>query len=285
MFTFQKVVSLLFKFWSNLGSSIIQPFDIEIGAATFHPITFFNSINKNNIFFCYLQLCRRPSDSKYGKIFNKFQQYYQFQVIKKPFNNNLQNIYIDSLKFLGIDLRINDISFIDDNWENPTLGAYGIGWEVWLNGIEITQFTYFKQMAGFECIPSVVEITYGLERILMHLQNVYNIKDLIWDNNIFGVIKYNDVVFFNEIEKSFYNLCYSDTKFLINSIINYENQCLKLISFKKPLIISSYEFAIKIVNYFNLLDAREYFSYLERQSFILRIRNLFNNIAKIYLKY
>ncbi len=283
MFTFQELIFNLSKYWSNLGSYVMYSLDIEIGAATFHPITFFNCLKGKDLFFYYIQLCRRPNDSFYGKSSNKLQQYYQFQVIIKPFLGNVQKLYLNSLKYLGINLCINELRFIENNWKNPTLGAYGLGWEIWLNGMEISQFTYFQKIAGFNCIPVIVEITYGLERIALYLQNKDNIYDLIWDKNKNGIIYYKDIFLKNEIEKSIYNLKFSDVNFLIYSINNYESEIIRLLSLDNPLIIISYEFAIKIVYYFNLLDARNYFSNIERQRFILRIRKLFFKIANIYL--
>ncbi len=282
MITFKKLIFKLCKYWSNLGSYIIQPLDMEIGAATFHPITFFNCFNKKNIFYSYVQLCRRPNDARYGDSYNKLQQYYQFQTIVKPSLNNIQNLYIKSLKYLNINLNLSELRFVEDNWENPTLGAYGVGWEVWLNGMEITQFTYFQKMGGFNCIPVLCEITYGLERISLYLQNVNSINKLIWDNYKSNNIKYINILN-NEIERSDYIFNNSDINFLNSCMNNYKNESLRLINLSKPLIKISYEFAIKMVYYFNLLDAKNYFSKIERQKNILCIRNIFNKIAYLYL--
>ncbi len=282
MITFKKLIFKLYKYWSNLGSCIIQPIDIEVGAATFHPMTFFNCLNNKKIFYSYIQLCRRPNDSRYGYNSNKLQQYYQFQVINKPSLINIKKLYIESLKYLNINLNISELRFIEDNWENPTLGAYGIGWEIWLNGMEISQFTYFKKMGGFNCISIPCEITYGLERISLYLQNVNNISNLIWDVNVFGKIKYIDILN-SEVDKSYYVFDKSNINFLILCMNNYKNESLRLINLKKPLIKVSYEFAIKMVYYFNLLDAKNYFSKIERQDNILCIRNIFNKIANLYL--
>ncbi len=283
MITFKKLIFKLYKYWSNLGSCIIQPIDIEVGAATFHPITFFNCFNKKKSFYSYVQLCRRPNDGRYGNSSNRLQQYYQFQVISKPFLKDIQNLYIKSLKYLNIDLNISELRFIEDNWENPTLGAYGIGWEVWLNGMEISQFTYFKKMGGFDCIPSLCEITYGLERISLYLQNVNHINNLIWDINVLKKIKYIDILYNDEIDKSYYIFNNSNINFLLSCMNNYKNESLRLINLNKPLIKISYEFAIKMVYYFNLLDAKNYFSRIERQNNILCIREIFNKIANLYL--
>ncbi len=283
MLTFQELILNLIKYWSDLGSCHIQSLDLEVGAGTFHPVTFLNALKGNFAFYSYIQLCRRPLDSRYGNNFYRLQQYYQFQVIIKPTLYDMQNIYLNSLKYIGINLSKCDLRFVEDNWENPSLGIYGVGWEVWLNGLEITQFTYFQNISGFDCKPVLGEITYGLERLCLFLQNVSSVYDLIWSKNIYGVIKYKDIFLKSEQEKSLYNLNKSNVIFLMNCFINYESEALRLISCKKPLFMSSYEFVIKMVHCFNLLDARNYFSNIERQKYILRIRNLFNRIAKIYV--
>ncbi len=283
MLTFEELILKLMKYWTSLGSCHIQSLDLEVGAGTFHPITFFNALKGNSVFFSYVQLCKRPLDSKYGDNFYRLQQYYQFQVIVKPTIPNMQDIYLDSLKYIGINLSKCDLRFVEDNWENPSLGIYGIGWEIWLNGLEITQFTYFQNISGFDCNPVLGEITYGLERLALFLQNTNSIYSLVWSKNIYGIVRYKDVLLNSEKEKSLYNFNKSNISFLINSFLNYESEVLRLISYKKPLLMSSYEFVIKMVHCFNLLDARNYFSNIERQNFILRIRNLFNKIAKIYV--
>ncbi len=283
MLTFQKLIFKLIKYWCNLGSCYIQSLDLEIGAGTFHPITFFNALKGKYSFFSYIQLCRRPLDSRYGNNFCRLQQYYQFQVIIKPTILNMQNLYLNSLKFIGIDLSRCDLRFVEDNWENPSLGIYGVGWEIWLNGLEITQFTYFQNISGFDCNPVLGEITYGLERLSLFLQNVDSIYDLIWSKSLYNTIKYRDIFLNSEKEKSWYNFNKSNINFLINSFLNYESEVIRLLSYKKPLIMISYEFIIKMVHCFNLLDTRNYFSSIERQNFILRIRNLFHKIAKIYV--
>ncbi len=283
MFTIQKLIFKLNEYWSNLGCSIIQSLDIEVGAATFHPITFFNSLNKNWIFCAYLQLCRRPMDGKYKIIYHKLKQYYQYQVIVKPTLDNIQDLYLNSLKYLCIDLLSCDLRFIDDNWENPTLGAYGIGWEVLLNGMEITQFTYFQNIAGFNCKPVLGEITYGLERLALYLQNIKNICDLIWDKNKYGYLKYKDIFINNEENIFVDNFSVYDVDFIITCINKYEYEIFKLLSFDNPLIFLSYKLGLKIVYYFNILDSLNYFSNIERQNFILKIRNIFYKIATIYL--
>ncbi len=282
MITFQKLIFKLYKYWSNLGSHIVNSFDIEVGAATFHPITFFNSLNNKEIFFSYIQLCRRPNDGCFGKSKYKLQKYYQFQVIIRP-TDNIQNLYIDSLKYIGIDINNCDLRFIDDNWENPTIGAYGIGWEVWLNGMEITQFTYFQKMANFDCYPVLVEITYGLERICLYLQNVSSIYDIILDKTKYSLLKYSDILRFNNFKNYILDFNILDKKFLFNIINSYKSESLRLLNFDKSYIFLSYELAVKMVYYFNLLDSKNYFSKIERQNYIFIIRNIFNKIANKYL--
>ncbi len=283
MMTFQKLILSLDKYWRNLGCTIVQPINLEIGAGTFHPITFFNVLKDNNAFFSYVQLCNRPNDSRYGLNINKLQQYYQFQVIVKPAVNNIQDLYIDSLKYLGIDLSICELRFVEDNWENPTLGAYGVGWEVLLNGIEITQFTYFQQMGGIKCQITSSEITYGLERLSLFLQNKNKIFDLIWNVNNLVTISYGDLFLKNEQQKSIYNLDLFDIKFIYFSFKSYKKECLRLLSKDKNLFIISYNLAIKVVSYFNLLDSRGCLSEFERQRLIIKIKSLFNKIALSYI--
>ncbi len=285
MITFEKLIFKLFKFWNKLGCCVVQPIDIEVGAATFHPITFFSSIKKNKIFYSYIQLCRRPVDSKFGNILsNKLSQYYQFQVIIKPSIINIQDMYINSLKYLGINFNKCELKFIEDNWENPTLGANGYGWEVWLDGIEVTQFTYFQKMANIDCVPVLVEITYGLERLSLYLQNINSIYNLIWCRNKNIIIKYKDIILNNEFNKSIYNFYESNIDFLVKCMINYENESLRLLNIKKPLLIISYEYALKFVNIFNILDSKEYFSVYERKKYIIKIRDLFNKIAILKIR-
>ncbi len=264
---------------------MIQPIDIEIGAATFHPITFFSSIEKYDVFFSYIQLCRRPIDSKFGNFLsNKLSQYYQFQVIIKPSILEIQELYINSLKYLGINLNNCELKFIEDNWENPTLGAYGYGWEIWLDGIEITQFTYFQKMANIDCIPVIVEITYGLERLCLYLQNINSILNIIWSKINNKVIKYKNIIRNSEFSKSIYNFYESNIDFLVDCMNNYMNESLNLLNIKVPLLIVSYEYALKVVNIFNILDSKEYFSLFERKKYIFKIRNLFCKIAITKLK-
>ena len=280
--TIQKIIHLLEVFWKKQGCTIIQPIDIEVGAATFHPSTFLNSIGPEPWKLAYVQPSRRPADSKNSKQTNKNQKFLQYQVIIKPSPKNLKELYLKSLSFLGIKKDENDIKFIEDNWESPTLGAWGIGWEIWLNGIEITQFTYFQQTGGLNCIPITGELAYGIERIGMHLQNVKNIKNLIWSINKKKIIKHNDIFSNDESEISFYNLKKSNTKNLLKQFNLLKIECENTIN--ENLIFPSYELLIKLSHIFNLLDAKSIISIIEKQRYISEIRNLANIIAKKYYK-
>ncbi|QCI15827.1 glycine--tRNA ligase subunit alpha [Buchnera aphidicola] len=283
--TFYNLILTLETYWLKQGCTIFQPLDLPVGAGTFHNRTFFGTIGPEPISAAYVQSCRRPSDGRYAKNPNRLQHYYQFQVIVKPSPKNIQNIYLDSLNLLNIDQSIHDIRFVEDNWENPTLGAWGIGWEVWLNGMEITQFTYFQQVGGLECNPVTVEITYGLERIAMHMQNKSKVYDLIWNKNQHYKITYGDIFQQDEIEQSKYNFKYSNIDFLFSSFELYEIEAKKLINLKEPLLLVSYEKTLQANHIFNLLDARKVISSNERQNYILRIRKLTTQIAKEYLNY
>ncbi|QCI23692.1 glycine--tRNA ligase subunit alpha [Buchnera aphidicola (Macrosiphoniella sanborni)] len=280
---FYNLIETLQKYWLKQGCTIFQPLDLPIGAGTFHKATFLGTIGPEPINAAYIQACRRPTDGRYGENPNRLQYYYQFQVIIKPPLDNIQNIYLNSLNLLNINEKKNDIRFVEDNWENPTLGAWGIGWEVWLNGMEITQFTYFQQVGGIECNPVTVEITYGLERIAMHMQNKSNVYDLIWNKHKDQKITYGDLFQDNEIEHSEYNFQFSDINFLFNVFEKYLSEAKKLINLKKPLLLVSYEQILQANHIFNLLDARNVISSNERQNYILRIRKLTTQIAKIYL--
>jgi len=280
---FYNLIKILQEYWSKKGCTIFQPLDLPIGAGTFHNITFLGTIGPEPIDAAYIQACRRPTDGRYGENPNRLQHYYQFQVIIKPPPNDIQNIYLNSLNLLNIDEKIHDIRFVEDNWENPTLGAWGIGWEVWLNGMEITQFTYFQQVGGLECNPVSVEITYGLERIAMHMQNKTNVYDLIWNIHRNKKITYGDIFQKNEIEQSQYNFQYSNIDFLFKSFEQYELESRKLINLKEPLLLVSYEKILQANHIFNLLDARKAISSNERQNYILRIRKITTKIAKKYL--
>lgn len=281
--TFQGLILNLQSYWSSHGYTILQPLDIEIGAGTFHPMTCLSSLKSKPISFAYIQPCRRPSDGRYGNNkSNRLQKYYQFQVIVKPSPSNLQDLYLHSLSFLDIDIYANDIRFVEDNWENPTLGAWGFGWEVWLNGMEITQFTYFQQICGFNCNSVTGEITYGLERLSMHIQNVKSIYDIIWNNT--NNITYGDLFKTSELEQSIYNFEYSDINSLFDFFENYEKKVYDLIQLELPLVMPAYEFLLKLTHIFNLIDARRAISVSERQKYIFRIRKLTKHIAEIYCK-
>lgn len=279
--TFQGLIFALQEYWAQKGCVVLQPLDIEVGAGTFHPATFLRAIGPESWNTAYVQPCRRPTDGRYGKNPNRLQHYYQFQVLLKPSPKNIQDLYLDSLATLGIDMSIHDIRFVEDNWESPTLGAWGLGWEVWLNGMEVTQFTYFQQAGGLECHPVSGEITYGIERIAMYLQGVDSIYDIIWAKNPDGVVTYGDVFKQNEIEMSEFNFEEADVTLLFSYFDNAESQCNDLIG--KTLALPAYEQVLKASHYFNLLDARKAISVTERQRFILRVRTLARMVAEAYL--
>ncbi len=278
--TFQGLILALQHFWAEKGCVILQPLDLEVGAGTFHPGTFLRAIGPETWNAAYVQPCRRPTDGRYGENPNRLQHYYQFQVVLKPSPDNIQDIYLDSLKHLGIDPLTHDIRFVEDNWESPTLGAWGLGWEIWLNGMEVTQFTYFQQVGGLECYPVTGEITYGLERIAMYLQGVDSIYDLVWTRGPEGDVTYGDVFHQNEVEMSQFNFEEANTDFLFSSFDTYEKECEKLIEKKLPL--PAYEMVMKASHAFNLLDARHAISVTERQRFILRVRSLARAVAEAY---
>lgn len=279
---FQSLIFTLKKYWAHQGCTIIEPFDIEIGAGTFHPMTFLSAIGPEPVALAYVQASRRPTDGRYGKNPNRLQHYYQFQVIMKPSLHNMQDLYLKSLAAFNISLETHDIRFVEDNWENPTLGAYGVGWEVWLNGMEITQFTYFQQIGSLKCKPITGEITYGLERLAMYIQGVNNVYDIIWNNSIKKKITYGDLFYQSEIEKSQYNFLYADVEFLFYAFDQYEKEAKSLLKLKKPLPLASYECALKSIHLFNLLEARKAISVTERKNYILRIRQLTKKIAEVY---
>lgn len=253
---------------------------MEVGAGTFHPATFLRAIGPEPWNTAYVQPSRRPTDGRYGENPNRLQHYYQFQVILKPSPKDIQNLYLESLTAMGIDPKIHDIRFVEDNWESPTLGAWGLGWEVWLNGMEVTQFTYFQQVGGLDCSPVSGEITYGLERIAMYLQGVKSVYDLIWANGPQGPVTYGDVFHQNEVEQSTYNFEHADTKFLFEFFDQCEKSSQSLIEAGLPL--PAYEQVIKASHAFNLLDARHAISVTERQRFILRVRSLARAVAEAY---
>lgn len=268
------------QYWSEQGCVIVQPLDLEVGAGTFHPSTFLRAVGPEPWSTAYVQPCRRPTDGRYGENPNRLQHYYQYQVILKPSPKDIQEQYLGSLAILGIDPLVHDIRFVEDNWESPTLGAWGLGWEVWLNGMEVTQFTYFQQVGGLECKPVTGEITYGLERIAMYLQGVNSIYDLVWTEGPGGKVFYRDVFLQNEIEMSSYNFERANVKYLFNFFDYCETESQKLIEQSLPL--PAYEMVLKASHAFNLLDARHAISVTERQRFILRVRNLAKSVAEAY---
>lgn len=279
--TFQELILALQNFWANQGCVIMQPLDMEVGAGTFHPATFLRAIGPENWNSAYVQPCRRPTDGRYGKNPNRLQHYYQFQVVMKPSPDNMQELYLESLKALGIDPLVHDIRFVEDNWESPTLGAWGLGWEVWMNGMEITQFTYFQQAGGLECFPVTGEITYGLERLAMYLQGIDEAYNLLWAESPSGKkITYGNVYHQNEVEMSAFNFEHADTKELSHQFSFYEQEAQRLVSLALPL--PAYEFVLKASHTFNLLDARHAISVTERQRYILKVRALARAVAQAY---
>lgn len=283
--SFYQIIYNLKKYWIKQGCIIIEGIDLPVGAGTFHIQTFFNAIGTHSTAIAFVQTCRRPSDGRFARNPNRLQQYYQFQVIIKPPPKNIQEIYINSLKKLTIDPQKQDIRFIEDNWENPTLGASGVGWEVWINGMEITQFTYFQQIGSLNCNPITIEITYGLERLAMHLQNTDNLFNLVWMQNKQKTITYGDLFFQNEKEQSSYNFVHSSTKLLLKLFNQHINETNRLLDLKKPLLLPAYEHILQASHYFNLLDAKKSLSVVERQNYILIIRSLTKSIAIYYCQH
>jgi glycyl-tRNA synthetase alpha chain len=278
--TFQGLIAALNHFWMEKGCIIMQPLDCEVGAGTFHPATFLRAIGPEPWHAAYVQGSRRPTDGRYGENPIRNQHYYQYQVLLKPSPDNIQTLYLDSLTSIGIDPLIDDIRFVEDNWESPTLGAWGLGWEVWYNGMEITQFTYFQQVGGLECRPVSGEITYGLERIAMALQNVDDIKKLVWAKTPAGIIYYGDIFLQNEKEQSTFNFEHANVDMLLRHFNEFEQQAQHLIGLNLPL--PAYEYVLKASHTFNLLDARHAISVTERQQYILRIRTLAKGVANEY---
>ncbi len=279
MLTFQDLVFKLQKFWSDNDCVVIQPYDLEMGAATFHPATCLRSLGKTPWKTVYLQPCRRPSDGRFGKNPNRLQHYYQLQVLLKPSPENAQDLFLDSLKFIDIDPKKNDIKFIEDDWESPTLGAAGLGWEIQCNGMEISQYTYFQQIGGFDCKPVSAEFTYGLERISMFIQKVDNVFDILW--NKMGV-KYGDLFLQNEEQFSEFNFNQASSSLLFKNFNDYEITCKQLLI--KNLYLPAYEYCVRASHIFNLLDSRGLVSVSERQSYILKIRNLSRLCCENFLK-
>lgn len=281
--TFQGLILALQTYWAEQGCVIVQPLDMEVGAGTFHPATFLRAVGPESWRSAYVQPSRRPTDGRYGENPNRLQHYYQFQVVLKPSPDNIQALYLASLEHLGIDLSIHDVRFVEDNWESPTLGAWGLGWEVWLNGMEVTQFTYFQQAGGLECYPVTGEITYGLERIAMYLQGVDSVYDLIWSKSPDGsIVTYGDVFHQNEVEQSTYNFEHAEVPQLFKWFDHCEAECQKLLALDNPLPLPAYEQVLKASHTFNLLDARHAISVTERQRFILRVRALARDVAQTY---
>jgi len=278
--TFQGLILALQNFWASKGCVVLQPLDMEVGAGTFHPATFLRSIGPETWNAAYVQPSRRPTDGRYGENPNRLQHYYQFQVVMKPSPLNIQELYLESLQAMGIDTLVHDVRFVEDNWESPTLGAWGLGWEIWLNGMEVTQFTYFQQVGGIECYPVTGEITYGLERIAMYLQGVDSVYDLIWAHGPNGDVTYGDVFHQNEVEMSTYNFEHANTDTLFANFDTYEAESQKMID--KGLPLPAYELVLKASHTFNMLDAHHAISVTERQRYILRVRGLARAVAQSY---
>ncbi len=280
--TFQDLIFRLQQYWSQQGCIILQPYDMEVGAGTFHTATFLRAVGPEPWSAAYLQPSRRPTDGRYGDNPFRLQHYYQYQVVIKPSPLDILDLYLDSLRFLGLDPLVNDVRFVEDNWESPTLGAWGMGWEVWLNGMEISQFTYFQQVGGLDCRPVTGEITYGLERLAMYLQGVPSIYDIVWTAGSRGAVTYGDVYHQNEVEQSKYNFELADVALLLRHFDEHEQQCRRLLEAKLPL--PAYEQVLKASHTFNLLDARRAISVTERQRYILRVRTLASAVAQAYLE-
>ncbi|MGB1236831.1 MAG: glycine--tRNA ligase subunit alpha [Pseudomonadales bacterium] len=281
--TFQGLILALQTYWAEKGCVIVQPLDLEVGAGTFHPATFLRAIGPESWRSAYVQPSRRPTDGRYGENPNRLQHYYQFQTVLKPSPDNIQELYLGSLECLGIDPLVHDIRFVEDNWESPTLGAWGLGWEVWLDGMEVSQFTYFQQAGGLECYPVTGELTYGLERLAMYIQNVDSVYDLVWAINPDGTsVSYGDVFHQNEVEQSTYNFEHADVEHLFSTFDFHERECNKLLAANLPL--PAYEQTLKASHTFNLLDARKAISVTERQRYILRVRTLAREVAHAYFE-
>jgi glycyl-tRNA synthetase alpha chain len=277
MLTFQQIILRLQSYWDQQGCALLQPYDMEVGAGTSHTATFLRALGPEPWKAAYVQPSRRPKDGRYGQNPNRLQHYYQYQVVLKPAPANILELYLGSLEALGFDLKKNDVRFVEDDWENPTLGAWGLGWEVWLNGMEVTQFTYFQQVGGIDCKPATGEITYGLERLAMYLQGVENVYDLVYAPGI----SYGDVFHQNEVEQSTYNFEHSNVEFLLTAFTAHEGNAQHLIA--EALALPAYEQVLKAAHTFNLLDARGAISVTERAAYIGRIRNLARAVAAAYL--
>lgn len=274
--TFQQLILRLNQYWDGHGCVLLQPYDMEMGAGTFHTATFLRAIGPEPWNAAYVQPSRRPKDGRYGENPNRLQHYYQYQVVMKPSPLELQDLYLESLGAIGIDLKRNDIRFVEDDWESPTLGAWGLGWEVWLNGMEVTQFTYFQQVGGLDCKPVLGELTYGLERLAMYLQGKENVFDLVWVDGV----TYRDVYHQNEVEQSRYNFEVANVDMLFQHFTQYEGEAKRLVEAK--LVLPAYEMVMKCSHVFNLLDARGAISVTERAAYIGRVRALARLVAQAY---
>ena len=292
--SFQEIIQLLSEYWSKQGCLILQPYDIEVGAGTFHPATTLKALGKKHWYAAYLQPSRRPTDGRYGDNPNRLQHFYQYQVILKPSPSNIQELFLESLKAIGINFKNHDIRFVEDDWESPTLGAWGLGWEVWCDGMEVSQFTYFQQVGGIDCNPVPGELTYGLERIAMYILGIDNVMDLPFNNpNSLYPKKYGDVFYKSEREYSRWNFDIANHKILLNHFNDYENECNRILSQSDIdpqsgnaiiMVQPAYDYCIKASHVFNILDARGVISPTERQNFISRVRNLAKICAEAYIK-
>ncbi len=280
MRTFSEILLKLQEFWSNQGCSIVQPYDIPAGAGTFHPATFLRSLDAQPWSVAYVAPSRRPTDGRYGENPNRLGSYYQFQVLIKPSPETIQELYLKSLEYLGLNLKEHDVRFVEDNWESPTLGAWGLGWEVWLNGMEVTQFTYFQQVGGIACDPVAVEITYGTERLAMYLQGVDSIFDILWSEGVWGKTYYRDIHKESEIEFSRYHFEVADTAMLFADFEAKSHECAKTLEAGLPL--PAYDLCMAASHTFNTLDARKAISQTERANYILKIRELSRGCAELY---
>lgn len=280
MVTFSELLLKLQEFWAKQGCNIVQPYDIPAGAGTFHPATLLRSLDSTPWSVAYVAPSRRPTDGRYGENPNRLGSYYQFQVLIKPSPANIQELYLQSLEFLGLNTKEHDIRFVEDNWESPTLGAWGLGWEVWLDGMEVTQFTYFQQVGGISCDPVAVEITYGTERLAMYLQGVESVFDIVWNENSFGKTTYADIHFESEYEFSKYNFEVADTTMLFKHFDDAFNESKRCLEAGLPL--PAYDECMRASHCFNTLDARKAISVTQRQSYILRVRELASGCANLY---
>ena len=271
------------SYWAEQGCVVLQPYDNEVGAGTFHTATTLRALGPAAWRTAYVQPCRRPTDGRYGENPNRMQHYYQFQVLLKPSPDNVQDLYLESLRAIGIDVEQHDVRFVEDDWESPTLGAWGLGWEVWIDGMEVTQFTYFQQVGGFECDPVPAEITYGLERLTMYIQGVDSVYDIVWSRGANGtVFTYGDVFLENEREFSAYNFEVADTQLLFGEFDRYEAECNRVLAAGLPL--AAYDYVLKCSHAFNLLDARGVISATERMGYILRVRTIAKACCASYLE-